>query len=159
MKLWTELQEKVAFEDEDMRQKEVSLLSQASRKKSASQQEPVSEPEETKSTRQRTGANQSELAGKAELPSDRATAEGQLSEGWWAMDREYVMSLIQDVSRKVKKPLFNTCLAHAGIAYYIQFNREPERQANENTQVLANDMEEKQQREILEMLKNMNENV
>lgn len=161
MKLWTELQkkDKRVIEDEDVQHREHSLISEASESRSAFQQEPISEPEETKNARQATSASQSELASKEELPLDKAVSEGQQWENSWAIDKEYVMSLMQGVSRKVKKPLFNTCLAHAGIAYYIQFNREPERQGSENTQVLANDMEERQQREILEMLKSMNENV
>lgn len=158
MRLWTELQEKdkrsSTLGDEDMEHKEMALATRGDRKKSVSQQwEAVSENEEGKKVQQRTIVN-NHLE-----PALNNTAVEHATEAYSLITKDYILSMMQDLPKKVEKPLFKKCLAHAGIAYYIQFNKESGEKAHENGQEFMNDTEIKEQKEILEMLKNMNKNV
>eukprot|EP00826_Nyctotherus_ovalis_P035356 TRINITY_DN3034_c0_g4_i3.p1 TRINITY_DN3034_c0_g4~~TRINITY_DN3034_c0_g4_i3.p1 ORF type:complete len:223 (-),score=70.16 TRINITY_DN3034_c0_g4_i3:82-726(-) len=156
MRLWTELQEKDKRslpQEEEMERD--SVVSRQHREKSASQQwEQASESEEAKNLRQ-TEPNpsmQPPISSPIEPPSEASSL----------ITKDYVLSMMQDVSTKVvEKPLFKKCLAHAGIAYYIQFSREGAEKANglKNGGVKGIGFaENEQQRGLLEILKSMQKN-
>jgi len=160
MRLWTELQEKdkrsATLEDEEMEHKEPPLISRPNGKESALQEwKAISENEEANNAKKSQQKQNTE--NHLDILPNNSIPEAQ-SEPYSLITKDYILSMMQDIPKRVEKPLFKKCLAHAGIAYYIQFNKETEGKGRKNGEMFENGTENVEEKDLLEMLKNMNKN-